>query len=322
MQRRTFCSAAALAALSSPSHDARAAGFPEKTITLVYNFSPGGPGDAIARYLAQQIGVTLGQQVIVDNRTGGNGVVGILAAARAPADGYTLLYTPVTGVVQLPLVTKDASFSATGSLVPVLHVGKAPLVLYAHPSVPANDMPGWITWARTQPDGVDVAGAGPIIEVATALLSEQAKIKLVYVPFRGAAPALQATLGGDVKTFLCPPSSATAQNVAVGKLKALGVTTAEPSPLLPGVAPIALTVPNYVQEINFVLWAPRGVPADVLARLRDAALKALQAPDVEKRFRDQGLVVQPGSAAEVLRIVEREDRTIRRAVEKHGIKFS
>ena len=317
MHRRAFLFTLGAGALSPSFADT----FPSKPITLIYNFAPGGPGDAVARYMAQQMGPLLGKQVIVENKTGGAGVIGILAAARAPADGYTILYTPVTGVVQLPLVTNDASFVPARDLVPIVHVGTAPVVIYAHPSVPANDVPSFLEWARRQPQGVDLAGAGPIIEVAITLLASEANLKLVYVPYRGVAPALQAVLAGDVKFCFVPPSGSIAQYVAQGKLKAIGVTTQDASPLVAGAQPIGRFVPNYVQEINFVLWAPSGVPADVMTRLTDAANKVLAEPGIAQRFQDQGLAVAPAGPAEVRRMVEREDRTIRAVVATKAIRF-
>ena len=295
--------------------------FPSRPIRLIYNFAPGGPGDAVSRYLAQQMGSLLGQQVIVDNRTGGGGAVGILAAARAPADGYTLLYATVTGVVQVPLVTKDATFDPVKSLTPTGGVGTTPLALLAHSSVPADNFASFVEWARQQPKGVDIAGAGPIIELATARLGQEAKIKLVYVPYRGAAPALQALLAGDVKVYFNTPYSGTSEHLKTGKLKIIGVTAAQPSPLFPGGQPISKSLPGFIQEINFAMWAPPGTPADVQARLGDALKKVMAEPGLSERMVGYGLTMQAISADEVTRVTQREAESIRKILETTNVKF-
>lgn len=317
-RRQAIMAAASLAGAAPLAH---ARSYPSRPIKLIYNFAPGGPGDSVARYLAQQAGDILGQSVIVENRSGGAGAVGILATAQAPADGYTILYTPVTGVVQVPLVTKDTGFDPTRSLVPILGVGSTPLAILAHPSVPADDFPSFVEWARQQPAGVDVSGAGPIIEVTVARLAQEAKLKLVYVSYRGAAPALQAVVGGEVKVYLNVPSGTTAEYLKAGKLKVIGVTSPEPSPLFPGGMPIGRHVPGFVQDINFAMWAPANVPAEARTKLADAFREVLAEPGIEARMLGQGLVVQPLGADDVSRIVRRDRDTINRILETTSVKF-
>jgi tripartite-type tricarboxylate transporter receptor subunit TctC len=179
--------------------------WPRKPIRIILNFPAGGPSDAVARYLAQHMSAILGQQVFVENRGGGAGAVGILAAANAQPDGYTFLYSTVTGVVQVPLVTKDQNFDPLRSVVPVMGVGSTPMGLFVHSSTPVADFPGFIEWARKQPAGLDVGGGGPTVEIATAVLARSANVRLVYVPFRGTAPVVQAALAGDIKAFFSRP---------------------------------------------------------------------------------------------------------------------
>ncbi|NDZ18555.1 tripartite tricarboxylate transporter substrate binding protein [Variovorax sp. WS11] len=319
LNRRQVLASAPLLALAHAT--AAPPPFPTKPIRLVYNFAPGGPGDAVSRYLAQQMAPLLGQPVFVENLTGGAGAVGILNAARAPADGHTILYTPVSGVVQVPLVTKDGKFDPFKSLSPLAGVGVTPLAIVAHPSVPADDVPSFLAWARTQASGVDVAGAGPITEVACALLANEAKLKLVYVGYRGASQALQAVLAGEVKVYFIVPSAATAEFLKAGKLKALGVTTAQPSPLLPGVGTIGKHVPGYVQEITFALWAPAGVPAEAATRLVDALKKVLDEPETVERFSANGLSLHFRPAHELEQVTRREAENIRRILETTPVKF-
>jgi len=244
--------------------------------------------------------------VIVENRTGAQGTVGIMAAARAPSDGYTLVLTTITTVVQAPLVMKDASFDPVRSLTPVANLSVTPLVLLAHPSVPANDFPGFVEWARKQPTGVDMAVSGPTLEVATALLAKETKLKIVNINYRGAGPALQALLAGDVKIFFNTPSAQMTEFIRTGKVKVLGVTSADPSPLISGGVPISKFVPGYVQDINFAIWAPPGTPRDVVAKLTDAVKKAAAEPGMADKFHNMGTTLVFNGAEEVTRIALRD----------------
>ena len=143
--RRSLLAAASLLALAPLAH---AQGFPNKPLKIVYTYAPGGTGDVIARTLASTMGEQLGQPVVVENKTGGSGAVGTLAVKQSPADGYTLLVTTITTVVQVPLVTKDTSFDPVKSLTPIANVAMAPLVLLVHQSVPANDYESFLAWAK------------------------------------------------------------------------------------------------------------------------------------------------------------------------------
>ncbi|NDZ17074.1 tripartite tricarboxylate transporter substrate binding protein [Variovorax sp. WS11] len=273
------------------------------------------------RYLAQQMSASLGQQIVVENRSGGAGAVGILAASNAAPDGYTFLFTTTTGLVQVPLITKDPSFDPARSVVPVAGVGNTPIALIAHRSLPANDFPSFLDWARTQEAGVYIGGGGPILEIATAVLAREARVKLVYVPYRGTAPVLQAALGGEVRIFFSTPSGAINDYIKAGKLKVLAVTSAEPSNLVPGAEHIAKYVPGYVQEINFALFAPRGTPAEATGKVGQALNEALGAPGTPERFLNFGLNVRPTSASELANIVARDAEAIRKTLETTPVKF-
>jgi tripartite-type tricarboxylate transporter receptor subunit TctC len=316
--RRTILLAAAVLALAPA---AMAQAYPSKPIKLVWPYAPGGPGDAIARLLATSMSASLGQQVIVENRTGASGSIGAVAVQRSPADGYTLLLNTITTNVQVPLVTKDPTFDPVKSLTPVVNVGSNPLAILVHPSVPATDFPSFIAWAKQQPSGVDVAVAGPTLEVASALLSQQANIKLVNIPFRGNAPALQAVLAGDVKVYYNTPSGTLLQHLKDGKLRLIAVASAEPSVLLPGAAPIATFIPGYVQDINYAIWGPAGMPPAIVARLGDAVRKAMAEPGMVEKFLQNGVAPALAGPEEVTRITLREAANIKRIMETTPVKF-
>ena len=319
MNRRQWTVAAA-ALVAAPWADA-ALHFPNRPIRLIYNFAPGGPGDAVARYLALRMGTALGQPIVVENMSGGNGVVGILAAARAPADGYTLLFAALTGIVQVPLLTRDGNFDPFKSVMPIANVGSAPLVLVGQSDIPADDFPSFVAWAAKQPAGVDVGGAGSIVEIATAVLAREAKLKLVWVSYRGMAPALQALLGGEIKVALVTPSAMLSEYVRSGRVKVIGVTSPQTSSLFPSAAPIARFVPGYEQEINYALWAPGGLTAETAARIEAALIQELKDPEMPAKLQINGMVKDYRDAAAVTKIARREDTTIRNVLATTSIKL-
>lgn len=312
---------AAAAALFAVSPLAQAQSFPSKPLKIVNPYAPGGPGDALCRTVAALLSTQLGQPVIVESKTGGSGSIGTLAVRNAPGDGYTMLLTTITTVVQVPLVTKDPGFDPAKAMIPIGNVGLNPLALLAHPSVPAHDFPSFVEWARKQPAGVDVAVAGPTLEVASALLAQQAKVKLVNIPFRGQAPALQSVLAGDVKIFYNTPSGPLAEFIKQGKLKVLGVSSAEPSPLIVGGVPISKYVPGYVQDINYALWVSPGTPPEIVARLVDALKKGLAEPGLADKLHAGGMTLAAAGPEEVTRITVREATNIRKIMETTPVKF-
>lgn len=301
---------------------ARAQRFPDRPLKIVYTYSAGGTGDSITRLIAEAMSKHLGKAVIVENKTGGSGTIGVLAVQRSPADGYTMVVTTVPTVVQLPMVTKDPSFDPVKSLTPLGVLGSTPFALLAHSSVPANDFPSFVEWARKQEKGVDVAVAGPTNEVLSALLSQGANIKLINVPFRGGAQALQATLAGDTKLFFNSPTPAMMEFLKQGRLKLLGVATAEPSPLLPGGVPIGKFVPNFAQDMSFGIWAPPGLPADIATTLKDALRNAMAEPGMAQKFSTLGVMMTASAGAEdLLRVTRQEVANIKRASELVPIKY-
>jgi tripartite-type tricarboxylate transporter receptor subunit TctC len=318
LKRRDLLNAAIAATLCDA---ARSQSWPLKPVRLVVNFPPGGPGDVICRYLAQKLGPLLGHQVIVDNRAGGAGAVGILAAAHSAPDGYTFLYTATTGLVQVPLITKDASFNPMRSVIPVLGIGTTPIALLANSSLPANNFPGFIEWARQQKNGVDIGGGGPIIEVATAVLSKETGVKFVYVAYKGTSPVVQAALGGEITAFFSTPSPTISEFVKSGKLKVLGITSAQQSNLVPNAEPIARYVPNYVHDLTYGVFAPHGTPQEIRSKFAETLSQALSAPGEVEKFANFGLSLRLLTPAEVARAAERDSETIRKTLETTPVKF-
>ena len=276
---------------------AGAQGFPSKPIHIVVPYPAGGTTDLMARALQEPMQKTLGQPVIVDNKPGAAGAIGAREVARSPADGYTLLFSNNGPSSTTPLLVKDAGYDGLRDFAPVSLVSTAPLFVVVNASVPANDLKSFIDYARSQPNGLEYAsaGIGSLGHLASELFARMAGIKMIHIPYKGQAPTSNAVMTGEVKVLITTSSSAMNGYITAGKLKLLGVSTSEPSPLAPGAPVVASVLPGYKVEIWFGLLAPAGTPADVVARLNDAVSKAIALPDLQQRFVNFGVIATAGT---------------------------
>ena len=276
---------------------AGAQGFPSKPIHIVVPYPAGGTTDLMARALQEPMQKTLGQPVIVDNKPGAAGAIGAREVSRAPADGYTLLFSNNGPSSTTPLLVKDAGYDGIKDFAPVSLVSTAPLFVVVNASVPANDLKSFIDYARSQPNGLEYAsaGIGSLGHLASELFARMAGIKMIHIPYKGQAPTSNAVMTGEVKVLITTSSSAMNGYITAGRLKLLGVSTAEPSPLAPGAPVVASVLPGYKVEIWFGLLAPAGTPADVVAKLNDAVGKALALPDLQQRFVNFGVIATAGT---------------------------
>ena len=285
------------AACASLCIDAQAQAFPSKPIHIVVPYPAGGTTDLMARVLQEPMQKTLGQPVIVDNKPGAAGAIGAREVARSPADGYTLLFSNNGPSSTTPLLVKDAGYDGLRDFAPVSLVSTAPLFVVVNAAVPANDLKGFIDYARSQPNGLEYAsaGIGSLGHLASELFARMAGIKMIHIPYKGQAPTSNAVMTGEVKVLITTSSSAMNSYITAGKLKLLGVSSAEPSPLAPGAPVVASVLPGYKVEIWFGLLAPAGTPADVVARLNDAVSKAIALPEVQQRFVNFGVIATAGT---------------------------
>jgi len=276
---------------------AGAQGFPSKPIRIVVPYPAGGTTDLMARALQEPMQKALGQPVIVDNKAGAAGGIGAREVARSPADGYTLLFSNNGPSSTTPLLVKDAGYDGIKDFAPVSLVSTAPLFVVINASVPANDLKSFIDYARAQPNALEYAsaGIGSLGHLASELFARSAGIKMIHIPYKGQAPTSNAVMTGEVKVLITTSSSAMNGYIAAGKLKLLGVSTPEPSPLAPGTPVVASVLPGYKVEIWFGLLAPAGTPADVIAKLNDAVGKALALPDLQQRFINFGVIASPSA---------------------------
>ncbi len=279
-----------LAALAAGASAALAQAYPTRQIRIVSPFPPGGANDIVARVIAQKLSETLGQQVLVENRPGAAGGIGSEAVAKSAPDGYTLVMGTLATHAINASVYRKLAYDPVKDFAPVTMTASIPIVLVAHPSFAATTVRDLVALARAQPGRLDFAssGAGSVNHLAGELFKSMTKVYITHIPYRGSAPALTDTLSGQVPLmFDLIPSSL--QHVRAGKLRALAVTSAARSPLLPEVPTFAESgLQGYEVNSWFGLLAPTRTPAEILARLHGEVAGILRAPDVVQRLSGQG----------------------------------
>jgi putative tricarboxylic transport membrane protein len=270
---------------------AQAQKYPSQPIRMVVPFAAGGGTDVLARTVAQGLAERLGAQVVIDNRPGAGSSTGTDVVAKAAPDGYTLLYTSPAYAIN-PALYKKLPF-AQDDLVPVAIVAAAPLVLAMHPSVPANDIKGLIALLKANPKKYNYAtsGNGSIVHMATELFCAMAGVDVVHIPYRGAAPAMNDVLSGQV-AFIFDQVSTAAQLIDAKKLKGLAVTTLKRSVLLPDVPTMAeVGLVGYEAYTWSIVLAPRGTPKEIISQLSEALNAVVQTAETKKRFLELGAEV-------------------------------
>lgn len=297
-----------------------AQGYPNRPVTIIVPYPAGGTTDTLARVMQEPLQKLLGQTVVIDNKPGASGMLGTRLAARAPADGYTLVM-PNNALAISPHASKEAGFTAR-DFVPITMVSVQPMVLVTHPSLPATNVQQLIEYARANPGKIDYAtsGAASFGHLATELFQRQAGITMTHIPYKGQGPITQAMLTGEVKLLISTTSAQMNQFVKEGKLRMLGVASPQPSPLAPGAEPIANTLKGYQAEVWFGLLAPAGTPRDVVARLNDAVTKVLQMPDVKAKFELSGAATAPTTPEQFAARIAEEDAAWGKVVREANIK--
>lgn len=292
---RLFSGAAMAAAvlISSITH-APAQDYPNRPLTIVVPFSAGGPTDALIRTLGNRIRESLGQSIVIENVTGAAGTIGVGRVARAAPDGYTLSFghwsTHVINGAVYPL-----PFDLLTDFEPVALLTSYPMLLVAKNGIPAKDLREFVSWVRTNQNKISVGsiGAGSAAHVAGVYFENITGVKLNYVPYRGAAPALQDLLAGNID-FMFDHVANALPHVNAGKIKAYAVTAPTRLPQLPEIpAADEAGLPNLHVSIWFGLWAPKGTPKPVVAKLNAAVRDALADPLVRKTLADLGQVIPP-----------------------------
>jgi len=266
--------------------------YPSRPITLVVPQAAGGTNDIVGRLVGQKLGEVMNASVVVDNRPGAGGNIGTQLVAKGPKDGYTLLMTISSSQAINPALYKNAGFDPVKDFKPVGLIGAVPNVLLVNPSFPAKDFNEFLKLARQKGANYQYASAGngTLNHLLGEMLNSMAGISLQHVPYKGVAPALNDVLGGQLPIVFASLPSALS-HIKAGKLRALAVSGDKRSPVLPDVPTIAEVVPGYNGTLWIGLFAPAGVPADVLATLQDGTRKALAAKDLRDKLDQHGVEI-------------------------------
>jgi tripartite-type tricarboxylate transporter receptor subunit TctC len=303
LARLLICTTAALA-----SGAALAQAYPSKPVHLIVGFPPGGPADYFGRALAQAMSANLGQQVVVENKSGIGGVLGMEAVAKALPDGYVLGLNNQGSVAMAPFALSSMPYNPQKDLALITTVVKVPEIVVVHPSVPANSLAELVAYAKANPGRVNYgsAGSGGITHLAGELLKIEAKIDLVHVPYKGAAPAVTDLLGGQVQMGIFDVP-VVLPHIKAGKLRALAVTSAKRAPSLPEVPTTAeVGYPGVISDNWYGLVAPAGTSPEVLKRIHAAAVAALNSPAVVGQFDKVSGIAFPATPEEYAAFLSEE----------------
>jgi tripartite-type tricarboxylate transporter receptor subunit TctC len=273
---------------------AQAQSWPARPVHVIVNVAPAGTADVTARLLAPRLAEALGQGVVVDNRGGGDGYVGLDAVARAEPDGYTLLYAPGSRIMIAPHIVRRADLDPVASLLPVAATGRISLYLMTHPDVPGKDLAGFLQHARANPGRVNFGtpGNGTAPHIAGEIFSREAGIRMTHVPYKGAGPVLKDLLGGQID--LAFDSGTGLPQARAGKLRLLAVAASRRQPGFPDAPTLEEAGFKGVDGgPHFAFYAPLRTPRPVLERLNREVTKLMQDATVRERFEAQGLEVAP-----------------------------
>ncbi|WP_136649447.1 tripartite tricarboxylate transporter substrate binding protein [Paracoccus aeridis] len=284
---------------------AAAAEFPDRPVTLVIPFAAGGSTDVVGRIVAERMGQELGQQVIVQNVGGAGGSLGAGQVAKADADGYTILMGTVATHALNPLILKQKPYDPVADFAPVSLLVLVPNVLAVNPQLPANTVQELIDLAKTEPLAYASSGNGTPLHLSGELFKAMAGVDITHIPYKGSGPALTDVLGNQVPIIFDNLPSASG-HIASGKLRALGVTTAERAPSFPDVPAIGETLPGYETYSWNALFAPAGTPPEAIAKLHDAAVAAMADPAVAARMGEFSATIVASSPEELAEHVKAE----------------
>lgn len=311
---QTVCGALALAQPGS-------APWPSKPIRLVVGYSAGGATDLIARQVGQRLSEQLGQPVTIDNRTGANSNVGAEAVSHAPADGYTLYVYTIANTINASLYPR-LGYDPVKDFEPIGLIASIPNVLVVNPTLPIQSVGDYQRFAKANKEGITFAssGSGSSIHLSGEIFKMQSRLNLLHVPYRGSAPAISDLIGGQVQSMFDNMPSAL-PHIKAGRLRAIAVTSAQRSPLLPDVPTLAESgYPGLEVQSWFGLAAPTGTPAAVLERLNQALNKSLAQPELRQRLQEMAATPLPGTPEQMRQTIANEIKRWREVVKASGAK--
>ena len=306
-KRHLLQTLAALGATFVSQPQALAQAYPSKPIRLIVPFPAGGATDLFARSLSQKLGERLGQSVVIDNKPGAGGTLGSDLAAKAPADGYTLLLSTTSTHSIGPNLNPKIPYDAMRDFTPIGQVGNAPSIMLVPNSSPAKTVKEWIDYARQNPGRLNYAssGNGTIVQLTAELFKSQANLFVVHIPYKGTALAIPDLVSGKIDVlFDSLPTGL--PHVKDGRLRALGVTSAKRTPLAPDLPPISDVLPGYESTTSFGLFGPKGLPAEVVTRVNLAANQVLKDPEVVDKLTRLGIEPVGGTPAQFGQLLNTE----------------
>lgn len=312
--RRRLLGAALLAAAPGWGQES----FPSRPIRLVVPYPPGGTTDLQARAVALKMQALSGATVLVENKPGAGGNIGVEAVLKAPRDGYTIGITAMNSFAINPLLTKKLPYDVVRDVQPITLVGSVPNLLVVHPATPARTLQDVAALARTGDVTYASPGAGTSVHLSAEMVADALGVKLRHVPYRGDAPALQDVLGGRVPVML-GNLPGLIEYVRAGKLRPIAITSAKRSPLLPEVPTVAESgIPGFDVKAYFALFTGRGVPPTILDILNRQLGRAIAHAEVRKQFAGLGIDVAPSSVEALTALIYLESRKWAPIVRKTG----
>jgi tripartite-type tricarboxylate transporter receptor subunit TctC len=296
--------------------------YPNRPITFVVSFPPGGSTSIVARIIADKMSEVLGQQIVVDNRGGAGGTIGTRAVAKSAPDGYTMLLG-YTGTLAIgPTLYPNVGYDPRKDFAPIGMIGHAPNSLVLHPSFAPRSVKELVDYAKANPGKVNFgsAGVGTVSHVSGVYFANASGIQLTHVPYKGTGPALADLLGGHIPMAFAP-IPATHAHIADGKLRGLAVTSGTRSSLLPDVPTIAEAgIPGFEASLYYGLVAPAGTPRPIVDKLNKALRDVLKSPDVLKRLATDGAEPTPGSPEDYAAHIDRDETKWSKVVKESGAK--
>jgi tripartite-type tricarboxylate transporter receptor subunit TctC len=294
--------------------------YPRKPIRLV-TAEPGGGNDFAARLIVQGLGGSLGQPMIVDNRGGAGGIIAADIVAKAQPDGYTLLLY-ANNIWIIPLLRSNAPFDVIRDFAPITWAAKSPNIMVVHPALPVKSVEDLIAHARARPGELNYGsgGTGSSTHLAVELLKSMARVNIVRVPFKGNAPALNALFAGEVHVMIATAGTV-APHLKSGRLRALAVTSAQPSPLAPGLPTMAASgLPGYESMQIYGVFAPNGTAAAILKRLNEALVRVLDRADVKEKFLAAGVEPVGSTPQQLAATIRSEIARMSKVIKDAGIR--
>lgn len=286
-----------------------AANFPSKTITIIVPFSAGGTTDILARLVGTHLSKKFGQSVVVENRAGAGGNIGTAAVARAPADGYTLVMGTIGTHTINPSLYKNMPYDAIKDFAPITRVAMVPNLLVANKDAPFNTVPELIAYGKANPGKLSFgsSGNGTTLHLSGELFKLKTGVNMTHIPYKGSSPAVADLISGQIDMIFDNMPSAYPQ-VKNGRLKALGVTSANRDPLLPNTPAVKETVPGFEVMSWFGLWAPAATPAPIVDKLNKEIVEIINKPEVQETIRAQGAMPKPETPKEFAAFINEETK--------------